>query len=76
MALYWKKEIITDMKAIWKGEEASRQFCGAMLDPKEFFPIYLRRILERKKLDGEEIAPGYYTVKFKVNQWNNQLNLN
>ena len=64
MSAYWKKEILTNIYPTWRGEP--RVLCGAVLDPKEFLPSYLARMLMRKDMEGKLPPEGYYKVQFKV----------
>ena len=58
LSCYWKREILTSCRYVWKDEP--RVLCGIMLDPREFLPNYIRRMLHRKQMEG------YYDIQFKV----------
>ena len=64
LSCYWKREILTSCRYVWKDEP--RVLCGIMLDPREFLPNYIRRMLHRKQMDGNVPEPGYYDIQFKV----------
>ena len=73
MAEYWKKEILADYHAIWREDEL-RSFCGVVLDPEVFIPLYLGRLLKRKQLEKALPEPGHYKVQIKVCKiWLTQL---
>ena len=64
MAEYWKDEILTDFNFAWKNDP--REFCGVLVDPADFIPLYLGRFLARKEMEGKLPAPGKFAVEFKV----------
>ena len=67
MSLHWKNEMLAEMKPIWRdllGRQ--RQFCGLVMDPRKFFPVYLQRFLRRMELEGDLPIAGNYEVEFKV----------
>ena len=65
MVDYWKSEILTEFHAVWR-EDETRSFCGVVLDPQFFIPLYLVRLLKRKQLEGSLPEPGHYRVQIKV----------
>ena len=64
MAEYWKEEMLPDFNFAWKKDP--REFCGVLMDPAEFIPLYLGRFLSRKEMEGKLPAPGKFAVEFKV----------
>ena len=64
MAENWRKEILTSFHAIYKGDP--KIVCGVLLDPMEFLPCYIRRMLLRMKMDGILPEAGLYNIQFKV----------
>ena len=65
MSEYWKGNIVTEFHLV-KTYEDPRILCGVLMDPKDFLPNYLRRMLVRWHIEGSLPAPGYYRVQFKV----------
>ena len=66
MANYWKREIISDYNFVWR--EDPRELCGVMMDPVHFIPLYLKRFLGRRELEGKLPVPGTYAIELKVIQ--------
>ena len=65
MSEYWKGNIVTEFHHV-KTYEDPRVLCGVLMDPKDFLPNYLRRMLVRWHIEGNLPPPGYYRVQFKV----------
>ena len=65
MSEYWKGNIVTEFHNV-KTKEVPRALCGVMMDPMDFLPNYLRRMLIRWHIEGRLPASGYYRVQFKV----------
>ena len=67
LSAFWKSEILAEIKLVWKDlENGRRQLCGVMMDPREFFPLYLGRFLLRRELEGDLPAAGNYEIEVKV----------
>ena len=67
MSSYWKEEILTEIHTISKTtEDGMRLVIGVLLNPKEFLPLYLRRFLKRREMEGDLPAAGNYRIEFKV----------
>ena len=64
MAKYWKKEIIPDIRYVWR--EEPRDVCGVITDPALFIPLHMKRFLERMELEGKLPVPGSYKIEIKV----------
>ena len=59
--------MLAEMKPLWRVLlDGQRQFCGLVMDPREFFPVYLQRFLRRMELEGDLPIAGNYEVEFKV----------
>ena len=77
MSRVWKIEILAEIKPIWRDVEGQeRQFCGVLMDPRKFLPMYMERFLRRRELDGNLPVAGNYEVEFKVTDENDILPLN
>ena len=61
---YWKREILTEIQFVWKNDP--RLLVGVLLDPVEFFPLYMTRFLMRHERAGVPVAPGNYAIQLKV----------
>ena len=67
MSRVWKIEILAEIQPIWRDVEGQeRQFCGVLMDPRKFLPMYMERFLRRRELDGNLPVAGNYEVEFKV----------
>ena len=67
LSAFWKSEILTEIKLVWKDlENGRRQLCGVMMDPREFLPLYLGRFLLRRELEGDLPVAGNYEIEVKV----------
>ena len=65
MSKHWKANILSKFEFVWT-EEETRNFCGVMMDPVEFLPLYMRRFLGRRELEDNVPVPGTYYAQFKV----------
>ena len=67
MSGYWKELIMTEIHTISKTtEDGIRLLIGVLLDPREFLPLYMKRFIERREMEGEFLVPGNYQIEFKV----------
>ena len=63
----WKKNILTEIKFIWKGDKGEdKELCGVAMDPVLFIEQYMARFLKRRELEGSLPEPGHYEAVFKV----------
>ena len=67
MSRYWKSDLLVEMHPVWRDiPGGERQFCGLVMDPREFLPLYMRRFLRSRELGGDLPEAGNYRVEFKV----------
>ena len=65
MSRVWKIEILAEIQPIWRDVEGQeRQFCGVLMDPRKFLPMYMERFLRRRELDGDLPVAGNYEVEW------------
>ena len=51
---------------MWRKEGGNKTLCGILMDPSEFLPKYVSRLLARQEMEGCLPAPGFYKIMFKV----------
>ena len=66
LSRYWKEEILAKFCYVWRKEGQVKALCGILMDPEDFLPKYVRRMLARHDMEGCLPDPGYYQIVFKV----------
>ena len=64
LSQYWKKNMLVDLQFLYKGDP--RRLCGVTMDPFTFIPLYLKRFIERKEMEGYLLPSGHYKIIIKV----------
>ena len=64
LSKFGKENIVVDLQFLWKGDP--RILCGVTMDPFKFIPLYLRRFVERRDMEGDLPPSGHYKIKIKV----------
>ena len=61
---------MAEINLVWKNlEDGRRELSGVMMDPREFLPLYLRRFLHRRELEGDLPVAGNYEIEVKVSYY-------
>ena len=56
--------MLSEVRFLWNG--TPRRLCGVAMDPFKFIPLYLKRFLERREMEGNLPPAGNYEIKIKV----------
>ena len=64
LSKFWKEYILSEIRFLWNGNPG--RLSGVVMDPIKFIPLYLKRFLMRREMEGHLPPAGNYEIKIKV----------